>query len=161
MNAIMIRLANADDCRLFWEWANDPVVRAESFSSRSIPWQEHLNWFRSRLNAPDVRLYVACDVETNTPVGQVRFEDIGVTATVGISIDKDYRHQGYGVVALKKACLTLFASTNVTEIRAYIKPDNAPSIRTFRDAGFIMKGLIHVRRHKALLMTLTPSQKSE
>jgi UDP-2,4-diacetamido-2,4,6-trideoxy-beta-L-altropyranose hydrolase len=38
---ITLKRATQEDCRLIWKWANDPDVRAASFSSKPIPYDTH------------------------------------------------------------------------------------------------------------------------
>ncbi|MGH9508910.1 MAG: UDP-2,4-diacetamido-2,4,6-trideoxy-beta-L-altropyranose hydrolase, partial [Terriglobales bacterium] len=49
---LRLRRATEQDCRLLWEWANDPDTRANSFSSELIPWDDHQRWFRAKLSDP-------------------------------------------------------------------------------------------------------------
>jgi len=46
------RVCEADG-RLLWEWANDPTVRRVSFSPEPIPWAQHVNWLKARLEDPN------------------------------------------------------------------------------------------------------------
>src|SRR5690606_32802006 len=69
---VSFRNATESDARLLWEWANDPVARAASFSSAPIPWEEHEGWFRRRLVQGDP-LYLAVD-DHQMPLGVVRFD---------------------------------------------------------------------------------------
>ena len=45
-DAVRLRRAEANDSRMIWSWANDPLTRAVSFSSDPIPWESHVEWFR-------------------------------------------------------------------------------------------------------------------
>jgi len=36
---LRLRPVCADDCRMIWEWANDPLVRSQSFANDPIPWE--------------------------------------------------------------------------------------------------------------------------
>ena len=47
---LSLRQVREDDCRLLWEWANDPEVRAVSFLSEPILWDQHVQWFKSKIN---------------------------------------------------------------------------------------------------------------
>ena len=37
---LRMRRARESDCRLLWEWANEPGVRASAFSQRAIGWED-------------------------------------------------------------------------------------------------------------------------
>src|SRR6266705_476142 len=64
-----LRRAGKSDCRLLWEWANDPGVRAASFQTAMISWDEHAEWFADRLD--NGLIYIAED-QQGKPVGQFR-----------------------------------------------------------------------------------------
>jgi len=68
---LSLRHVRKDDCRLLWEWANDPKVRSASFSENSIPWERHVEWFNSKLNGRNCIFYVAVD-NYGMPVGPIR-----------------------------------------------------------------------------------------
>jgi hypothetical protein len=86
-DALSIRVAEAGDCKLLWDWANDPVVRASAFSSKPIAWEEHVGWFRGKLNDPECSILVALDASA-VPAGQIRFNRRGLSeADVDITVD--------------------------------------------------------------------------
>ena len=153
MSDLRIRRATRDDCRLYWEWANDPAVRQASFSSEPIPWEAHVEWFTRRLDAPDSRLYVISDAE-GEPVAQVRFEIEGACAVVSVSVAASHQGKGYGAQALTMAARELFAETAVTRIDAYIKPDNTASLRLFEKAGYQRQADTTVKGQPAVHMAL-------
>jgi RimJ/RimL family protein N-acetyltransferase len=70
------------------------------------------------------------------PIGLVRFDkESEKEAVAGILIDKQYRGKGLASEFLKKSC-TEYLKINQTEIIAYIKIENAVSIKSFEKAGF-------------------------
>ncbi|MBI4644486.1 MAG: UDP-2,4-diacetamido-2,4,6-trideoxy-beta-L-altropyranose hydrolase, partial [Deltaproteobacteria bacterium] len=58
LETITLRAAVKDDCRMLWEWANDPEVRKNSFSSDPIPWEQHVSWFESKLRDPGYLFFI-------------------------------------------------------------------------------------------------------
>jgi len=134
-DALRLRPAMAEDARLIFDWANDPGVRAVSFSSEPIVWENHLNWFQAKLSDANYHIWVAEDSE-GTPIGQVRFEVEGPVATISISLDTAQRGKNRGSLLIWTACKKLFTESSVAEIHAYIKPDNQASIRAFEKAEF-------------------------
>jgi len=131
-----IRRASSADCKLLWEWANDPEVRSASFSSQYISWNEHVAWFTRKMSDPNCHLYLIMS-ENSEAIGQVRFElERPDLAVVSISMAKDKRSRGYGTQALELALKQFNNLTDVRQVIAYVKPDNSRSIRTFEKAGF-------------------------
>jgi RimJ/RimL family protein N-acetyltransferase len=91
-----------EDGRLLWEWANDPAVRAVSFSSEPISWQQHWQWFNSKLSSPDCIFYIAVNL-ADLPIGQVRFERTGDEATISVSLAANFRGKGFGSSIIRRA----------------------------------------------------------
>lgn len=151
--SVALRSILPDDCNQIWEWANDPITRAQSFSSHAIPWEKHKQWFEAQLADPAVHFYVAED-DRARPIGQVRFQIVDDTAIISVSLVPERRGQGYGAEVIRLGARQLFDSTQVTRIHAYIKPDNTPSIHAFTKAGFVDAGTIAVQECPALQFTL-------
>jgi UDP-2,4-diacetamido-2,4,6-trideoxy-beta-L-altropyranose hydrolase len=133
---IRLRAVCEDDCRLLWEWVNDPDVRAASFSSDTIPWDRHRQWFANKLHDSNCHIFMVLDRQ-DTPIGQVRFEARDhQQAEIGISLDKGKRGAGYSSTLIDKAVKKLFRLTPIQAVHAFIKPSNEPSIRAFEKAHF-------------------------
>jgi UDP-2,4-diacetamido-2,4,6-trideoxy-beta-L-altropyranose hydrolase len=131
-----LRKAQIDDCRLVWEWANDPVTRRHSFSSDAISWEEHTVWFTDKLNDPNIYFYLGFNVQ-DEPVGYVRFQRTNdVEANISVAVAPKQRRQGYGVELIRLGVETLWQVTQVSQINAFIKADNLTSRRVFTKGGF-------------------------
>jgi UDP-2,4-diacetamido-2,4,6-trideoxy-beta-L-altropyranose hydrolase len=153
---ITIRAASSGDARLLWEWANDPAVRAVSFSSDPISWHDHLCWIARKLNDPACRLLIGVN-ENSEPIGQVRFEVDDRSAKLSVSLDARLRGRGYSTILLRKATRELFLTTEVKSIEAFVKPANDASLRAFRKAGFTEAGERSFRGHAAVRFVLERS----
>ena len=152
-DTIRLRPVQAEDCRMLWEWANDPEVRQASFTSEPIPWERHVQWFASALDNCDCTIYVATQ-DKDIPIGQVRCDIAEKEATVSVSLDKNFRNHGYGTIILQKASQQFFQSSHVQVIHAYIKQDNAASVRAFLKAGFEPQGTTVVHGCQAFHLIL-------
>ena len=130
-----LRPVHKKDCRLIWQWANDFHVRAASFSSEPILWEEHVKWFESKLNDPSCIFYISLNSK-NVPIGQVRYDVEGNKTIVSLSIDRKYRGKGYGSIMLWLSAQKLFNASDVRVIHAYVKQSNESSIRVFVKTGF-------------------------
>jgi RimJ/RimL family protein N-acetyltransferase len=146
--AIRHRVATAADVQLYFEWANDPVTRQQSFNSAPIPWKNHEAWFAQKIVDPDALLLVF-ETSANVPIGQVRFERFNdeMTATIvvlwpeaiSLSIDAQFRGKGIVAILIEESCDVLRSQKGPVLIIAYIKPANAASIRAFERAGFVLQ----------------------
>lgn len=156
---LKLRSVCEDDCSLLWEWANDPEVRAVSFSSEPIPWEQHVQWFESRLRDTHCILYIAVNSDY-VPIGYVRYNIESNEAVVSISIDRKFRNQGYGSTLIRLASHKLFQVSDVTRIYAYIRQGNKASLCAFVKAGFHTMGTTTVRGHEAIRLIMRHQETS-
>lgn len=151
---VRLRPVYEDDCKLLWEWANDPDVRASAFETDSIRWEEHLAWFSRKRADPSCQMFIVVD-SNDFPVGQVRFDiQPNGTAEVDISIAREQRERGYGAEALQLACARLFRTASVKRIISHIKPENMASIRAFEKVGFVGRGRETIKGGEAISLRL-------
>lgn len=135
---IRVREVTTRDCRLLWEWANEPEVRRMSFNTEFIPFEDHKKWFDNKLSDPRCYQYIAEDA-TSLPIGQVRFDLKGNEANIGISVASKIRDRGFGTRLLKKALRKLTKHKTIKAVHAYVRAENKSSVRVFEKAGFIVQ----------------------
>jgi UDP-2,4-diacetamido-2,4,6-trideoxy-beta-L-altropyranose hydrolase len=144
---VRVREAEAGDLRQLWEWANDPVTRANSFTPEPVSWDEHVGWFQRRRDAGLPTLVVE---HAGEPLATVRFDD-PAHSTISVTLAPASRGGGWG-----SACIlaglhfreqTMHASSDVV---AFIKPVNSASIRAFDAAAFVPAGSAERGGHVAL-----------
>jgi UDP-2,4-diacetamido-2,4,6-trideoxy-beta-L-altropyranose hydrolase len=151
--ALQLRPARPDDCRLVWQWANEPATRSASFSSAPIPWEEHQTWFRGKLTDPACLLYVALDA-AGKPVGQIRFEETENAAVISVSLGDQFHGLGYGPQIIRCGAREVFTRRAVERIDAFVRTDNQVSYRAFIKAGFSPEELTAVRGQPARRLVL-------
>ncbi|MDB5098493.1 MAG: pseudaminic acid biosynthesis-associated protein PseG [Cyanobacteria bacterium RYN_339] len=146
---LALRPATTADARLLWGWANEPAVRANSFSSEPIPWEDHLAWLERRLADPASLLFVAQGANAR-PLGMVRFA-LGPEgrAEIGVSLEPGARGRGLGRRLILAGTAHLFATTGARQVDAYVKLANVGSREAFLRAGFEMCGTIAYAGHEA------------
>jgi len=149
MSLLTIRLANKKDLRLYFHWANDPLVRELSYDSEVIPLSDHTAWFEKKLQEPDCHLYIFQNAQAEC-IGQVRIEiERDHEAVIGISIDAHFRGQGHGVQMLELAVVTFRKEHPKTRINAYIKIENKSSQVIFEKAHFNLEAEILYKNVKS------------
>jgi len=159
--SVRLRRVHEDDCRLLWEWANDPDVRAVSFSSEPIPWEEHLRWFNSKLGNSGCLLLIAED-GAGVPIGQVRFDVVRKNeAVISVSVDRENRGKGLGSTIIRLASQRLFDLTEINVIHAYIKQNNEASFRAFMKAGYKESGVTTISGHQAVHLVFQKQGRGE
>jgi UDP-2,4-diacetamido-2,4,6-trideoxy-beta-L-altropyranose hydrolase len=152
-DCLTLRPAVSADRDQVWQWANAPDVRAASFSSDTIPWAIHVQWFDQKLKDPDCRFWIAED-DRGQRVGQVRFDRRERQAVISVIINAGSRGAGCGSLLIWLASRRLFSENDVELIRAFIKPNNVASIRAFEKAGYRRGRDDTVRGQPAVVMML-------
>jgi RimJ/RimL family protein N-acetyltransferase len=149
LQPLQFRPAGEQDCRLLWEWVNDPAVRTAAFSSDPVPWPAHVEWFQSKRHDPRTVQWIALDRD-GLPIGQVRFDgDNTKSAVIDVSVAPEQRAKGYGGMLIAAAVDELFQNSGFETIHAMVKTRNQPSLRAFRSAGFEEVGVETVNGQEA------------
>lgn len=140
LNDYKVRKATIGDIKDVFDLSNEPVVRENSINQTKIDWEEHEKWFGNKINSNECQYYVVYSC-SNDFIGQVRFDiDEKKNSTVSISITEAYRGKKLSHLVLKSSCEKYFEEVkDSTNITAYIKPNNIPSVRIFEKAGFMYK----------------------
>lgn len=134
------RKAEEEDVNLYYEWANDALVRNLSYNKNPIPFESHKRWFDNRIKNPNCMLLLFMN-RKNIPIGQVRIEpdpsqDFSI---ISVSIAKEFRGRGYGSEILQKASDYYLTQKDSKPIYAFIFKANEASIKSFEKAGFIFE----------------------
>lgn len=145
---LQIRKVSRSDCRLLWMWVNEPEAIANFFSSRAIPWEEHVQWFETKIHDPNCHIFIG--VRADGEIGQVRFEVSHEEAEVSISVDRRWRGQGNGERLLELGIEALLRETRVRRIHSHVKPSNRSSLRLFEQCGFVHIDKVPFKGEEAL-----------
>ena len=135
---VYLRKATMEDKDLLFEWANDPIVRSNAFSTKSIGYEEHCEWFEHVLTDDEELQFILSD--GYEAIGQVRLTISGDIAEIDYSVAPNRRGMGYGsilIYLIKKKVNEEYP--NVKKLVAKVKPKNVASILCFEDNQFIEK----------------------
>lgn len=149
---LRFRKANINDTQLLFDWANDPLARANSYNTGPILYEEHVKWFHEKLSDPSCWFYIFMEPDSDKPIGQVRIERKGNENVISVSLDKEARGQSYGSEILKMACRDFLEEKPGDLIFAYIKKDNLASLKSFSKAGFKQVKTLFVKGTESYLM---------
>lgn len=135
---LTFRFATIGDAMIYFNWANNSLVRNFSYNKKPISLSDHLKWFEKKLGSPKHFFYLF-ETEAKKPVGQVRYEigDDGV-AVIGISVDEKYRGNKFASKMLILACEDFQKNNPSVPIHAYIMKENVASYKSFINAGFVL-----------------------
>src|SRR5690606_905643 len=127
---LAIRDISVEDAVTTYEWANDELVRKNSFSSQPITFKTHQQWWLSKTKDKNA-IYYICEIKKN-PAGIVRFDKdkTSQSFTIAITVAPSYRGKGLSDKFLRIACKEFFKKNN-SSVNAYIKEDNISSIKAF------------------------------
>lgn len=128
---IHIRNAAISDCRLIYEWVNDPEVRQNSINQKNIEWRDHQSWFKEKINSPTTKIFIL--EYKGIPIGQIRFDFVKDSWEIDYSISKNYRGKGFGKLIVRESILHFPPKTRFI---AFAKPDNMASIHVFKSLTF-------------------------
>jgi RimJ/RimL family protein N-acetyltransferase len=132
---ISYRKATSNDVMLYFDWANDPAVRANSFNSERINLENHRKWFLREIENPKT-LMLVFEFE-GIPFGQTRFHIDRNESLLNYSIHKGFRGQGLGTPMIRLAIEELHkVQPNIQKILAKVKVENNPSISVLERCGF-------------------------
>lgn len=138
METAYLRTATEEDMDMLFEWANEASVRANSFSTSMIPYEEHKVWYKKIMLSTDCRQYIY--MYGGQAIGQVRVSILGTVAEVSYSVCAEMRGMGHG----KKMLQLLYKQMQcdypqVQKLVAKVKPGNIASGKAFFDTGYIKK----------------------
>jgi UDP-2,4-diacetamido-2,4,6-trideoxy-beta-L-altropyranose hydrolase len=140
---ISLRPVTEADESLLLRWANDPQVRANSFSPEPIDPADHHHWFHKGQANPN-RLQLIAKSADGCPIGQIRFdrepastEGGASEATVDLTLDPCARGQGLAVELVRLGLQKMEQHWGpATDAVAEVLPSNAASNACFARAGF-------------------------
>ncbi len=144
--SLTTRLANIDDMKSVFDLSNDDIVRANSIHSEKIEWENHIVWFKSKLDSKDIVFYIL-EIEDNFAGYYHIDKEANDEWLVTIHISKAYRSKNLGFSFLKTTC----ESNSDKNIIAYIKTSNVASKKIFEKNNFQIFDIITINSEKYYL----------
>lgn len=132
---LSLRKAGKGDMEQYFLWANDPVVRENSFQQKPITWQEHFSWFNKKTSSGLTEMWVL-KTALGLPVGQIRFDINNETADISYCLDSMVRERGWGSHLIKLGINKIVSFRNLKMIQARVKKDNLASRNIFLKLDF-------------------------
>lgn len=130
------RRAVQDDCQIIFEWANDELVRENSFNSNKISYAEHVLWFQNKLVSDKSFMFIFC--VDDKPAGQVRIDIENEVGIISYSLDKTYRGKGLALEMLQLLEGEIGAQyIKIKVLVGYVKANNLASIKIFEKLEYL------------------------
>lgn len=132
---LKLRNVMPEDIDLLFHWANDPVVRQNSFNTAPIPYEDHIKWFHKMLADENAYQYILCD--SDKAVGQIRLNIENGSAWIDYSVAPDMRGMGLGYRMLLLVSDQVHADRlKIHQLIGKVKYSNAASARAFEKCGY-------------------------
>ena len=132
---LTVRKANIDDMLTYFNWANDPEVRMQSFNPELISFTKHKSWFQQKIVADNCVMYIVS--MRGKPIGQIRFDIEKNESHISYSLDKNFRGQGFGSQILRSGIAKFRKDYDQDSIIiGFVKKSNIASVKAFRVIGF-------------------------
>lgn len=132
------RTATLGDAAMLLTWRNNPSARKFSLNSEHIPDDQHLEWFRARLERTQIEPFFLYEAESKV-IGMSRFDIASGTfnkSEISILVDPNEHGKGVGKKILNMACVTFFGLHPNYAIVANVHKQNFVSQKLFAGAGF-------------------------
>jgi len=128
--SLMLRNARFNDCEILYQWANNPIIRNNSFNKENINYDDHKNWLIEKLEDHNCLFYILSI--KGIPVGSIRFDiDNHHEATINYLIDPRHQKKGYGKKILKLGIEKAAEEYDIYSFIGFVKKDNIASNKIF------------------------------
>ena len=127
-----LRKVCKDDKDLLFQWANDTQCRKNSFHQDVISYEEHCDWFATKLADEMCDMYIYC--EQGLPIGQIRIDWDKNLGCISYFVIRGYRGQGHGSNMLKLVEHEMTGKGK--RLTGCVKQDNIASQIAFKKNGF-------------------------
>jgi len=154
---LIFRRADIKDALYLFELANDSETRNNSFSSEFIHWNDHIKWFKQKIDAIDSSIYIVTYEEKN--IGAIRFER-NEDVIISITVDPNYRGMGFGSLMIEKGC-NAFWTSNDDDVIAYVKSSNIASVKIFIKAKFKITKQVYISNVHCYKLTASKHEKGK
>lgn len=137
MKSITVKKATLNDKDDVFIWRNDQQAIEMSLSNDSVSRSEHSSWFDKKIKSDKTLILIGyCQ---NQKIGMTRFDLNKNENIISINLDPISRGKGLSSLFLKESIEYFIRSQETTHsyIKAKIKANNIPSIKSFTRAGFI------------------------
>lgn len=143
---IYLRLMEEKDVPYRVKWINDPEIRHTLNFDYPISEIGTKKWLHNVAGNPTRRDFIACDVETDKPIGYGGLLGIDIKngkaeSYMGIG-EKDLHGKGVGFEIRKILLDYAFNELDLNKVYAYVWKENTPMIKLNEKVGFQIEGLL-------------------
>ncbi len=148
---VKLRALQRDDIADINRWRND--VRTKELlvlHPYPVSYEQDLEWFDKLVRHPDDRqVYFAVEkLDGGQLIGYCTLRNVNLVhrhAELGIFVEKEHAHNGYGMEVLNLLVTYAFHYLNLRRIFIHVLSSNAPALDFFKAFGFKEEG--RLRKH--------------
>ena len=130
LNNLNYKEVTLEDKEQLYIWAIDEQTRKNAINQKEISYEEHLNWFNSKLKLKNKKYFILKNEITS--LGLLRLDKIDGYWNISYLVGKKYRGFGLGEKIIEKAIL----EKNGLPLRAVVKEKNIASVKIFEKYMF-------------------------
>jgi RimJ/RimL family protein N-acetyltransferase len=132
---IILRPAELSDVQLTYKWASDKNVRRYSISKSEISYQEHSDWFFSKLNDPNCLYFIANIAKVAAGSFRVDIDQNGV-GTISYLLSSDFHGKGLGGKLLREGVCLAKEDSRISTLLGKVFKENKVSCLLFEKLEF-------------------------
>jgi RimJ/RimL family protein N-acetyltransferase len=135
---IILRPAELSDVQLTYKWASDKNVRRHSISKSEISYQEHSDWFFSKLNDPNCLYFIANNAKVAAGSFRVDIDQNGV-GTISYLLSSDFHGKGLGGKLLREGVRLAKEDSRISTLLGKVFKENKVSCLLFEKLEFSLE----------------------
>lgn len=132
---VTLKSAEFDDVQLTYKWASDKNVRRYSISKNEILYQEHCDWFSSKLIDSNCLYFIAYNA--NVAVGSFRVDiDQNGVGTISYLLSSEFHGKGLGGKLLREGINLAKKDSRIRTLLGKVFKENRVSCLLFEKLAF-------------------------
>ena len=143
-NNVELRKITEQDTDYIVKWRNKLEVKRNFCIQDEITREDHIKWYKNKIQTGEVNQFIIIDRTTNKPVGSTYLRDIDMKnkkAEFGIFIgENSARNKGIGTDTTSLMVQYGFETLNLNKIFLRVFSNNLGALRAYEKAGFIYEG---------------------
>lgn len=134
------------DCDMVFSLSNDPLVRACSFNSNPIEYEQHCKWFEKTCTDSNTLFFLIFDGDSF--IGQIRFNrdsEQSIECIISVSVTKEFRGKHIAGEVLELGINNLKVNwKNIKIVIAEVKGENVASNALFLREEFELISTVNI-----------------
>ena len=130
-----LRKATITDIDTTFIWAIDPLIRSYSFDKKLINYEDHCQWYKSRITSEGCLYYIL--FLEGTPLGSIRIDiNSEREGLISYLIDPNFQGKGYGRQLLQKI-EEIAKEKSIRKLVGFVLTGNMASIKLFKCLNYV------------------------